>query len=241
MRVFVSGDGGVDDLAALTMTVAAMMAGSIEIVGVAVTGGNCFLDAGVQASRKILDLAGLDGKVQVSTCDAEGVNPFPRSWRSASYGICHIPRLLRDGRPRTELLQTPAHIHLAECCMKSNTPITVLETGPLTCMARALHAFPELAKPDRISQLVWMGGAIDVEGNVHREGTDGSAEWNVYWDPLSAKKVIDAGPKLRICPLDVCNQAPITTKFLVDLYGVAVQPSGALKVAQVYADQAFRP
>ena len=103
MRVFVSGDGGVDDLAALTMTVAAMMAGSIEIVGVAVTGGNCFLDAGVQASRKILDLAGFDGKVQVSTCDAEGVNPFPRSWRSASYGICHIPRLLRDGRPRTEV------------------------------------------------------------------------------------------------------------------------------------------
>ena len=85
--------------------------------------------------------------------------------------------------------------------------------------------------------------------------TDGSAEWNVYWDPLSAKKVIDAGksrrtgsflmillgPKLRICPLDVCNQAPITTKFLADLYGVAVQSSGALKVVQVYADQALHP
>ena len=56
--------------------------------------------------------------------------------------------------------------------MKSNTPITVLETGPLTCMARALHAFPELAKPDRISQ-VKLGQADLLNSDSPSAGLDG--------------------------------------------------------------------
>jgi len=39
--------------------------GRIQLLGVAVTGGNCFVEAGVRCTRKILDLAGLDEEVEV--------------------------------------------------------------------------------------------------------------------------------------------------------------------------------
>lgn len=36
------------------------------------------------------------------------------------------------------------------------------------------------------------GGAIDVLGNVFADdvnGHDGTAEWNIFWDPRAAKRV----------------------------------------------------
>ena len=41
----------------------------------------------------------------------------------------------------------------------------------------------------RVDELIWMGGALEVEGNVQQPGHDGSAEWNVYWDPPAARRV----------------------------------------------------
>ena len=39
--------------------------GRVKLLGVAVTGANCFLEPGVRVTRKILDVAGLDSEIQV--------------------------------------------------------------------------------------------------------------------------------------------------------------------------------
>lgn len=76
-------------------------------------------------------------------------------------------------------------------------PVTFLETGPLTVLAGALKRDPAIAP--KIEQLVWMGGAVDVAGNVlppfSPEWHDGTAEWN-------GKHRADVGPFRSSQPLD---------------------------------------
>lgn len=46
------------------------------------------------------------------------------------------------------------------------------------------------------------GGAIDVPGNVFAddvEGHDGTAEWNIFWDPRAAKRVSQQDQKRPSC------------------------------------------
>ncbi|PZG53044.1 hypothetical protein C1I98_06285 [Spongiactinospora gelatinilytica] len=58
-----------------------------------------------------------------------------------------------------------------------------------------------------------MGGALDVPGNVHQPGHDGSAEWNIHWDPGAAQRVLDSGVPDTMFPLDVTELVPITGEF----------------------------
>ena len=57
---------------------------------------------------------------------------------------------------------------------------TLLFTGPLTDLARALYETPIIE--DKIERLVWMGGTFLTAGNVHEPEHDGTAEWNSFWD-----------------------------------------------------------
>jgi purine nucleosidase len=52
------------------------------------------------------------------------------------------------------------HQFMARKLREAQTPVTVLMTGPASNLAAALSAEPELA--DKIAEVVWMGGALDV-------------------------------------------------------------------------------
>ncbi|QSH41385.1 nucleoside hydrolase [Lentisphaerota bacterium ZTH] len=99
--------------------------------------------------------------------------------------------------------------------------VTILALGPLTNLAVALDKKPELAK--KIREVVIMGGAVRVAGNVH-ESTPSipnkTAEWNIFVDPVAADKVIKSGAPIYLIPLDACNKVPIDGSFykIVDKY-----------------------
>jgi hypothetical protein len=61
-----------------------------------------------------------------------------------------------------------------------------------------------------------MGGALGVRGNVDPQpgSSDGSAEWNAFWDPPGAAAVWGAGVPLLLVPLDATNTVPITRDLL---------------------------
>jgi purine nucleosidase len=102
--------------------------------------------------------------------------------------------------------------------MQADEPVTILETGPLSTVAAALDLQPEIA--GKIREIVWMGGALHVPGNVDKViegGQDGSAEWNVYFDPPAAARVLEAQIPLVLCPLDLTNRVPITSEFVLRL------------------------
>ena len=97
-------------------------------------------------------------------------------------------------------------------------PVTLLVTGPLTTVATALDILPDISA--KIAQIVWMGGALNVPGNVEKNlepGQDGSAEWNAYWDPLAAHRVWQTEIPIILCPLDITNTVPLTSEFVYNL------------------------
>ena len=150
-------------------------------------------------------------------CDSAGQNPFPNSWRRGACSTCHVPVLLRDGAPRTKVSTQPAHICMVEAIRSSTCPVTVLETGPLSCVSRAFQMAPELTANSLAHRIVWMGGAVWVPGNVQGKDRDGSAEWNAYWDPHAVDQVLNHGPPIHICPLDCSQGAPLTSDLLYRL------------------------
>lgn len=80
-----------------------------------------------------------------------------------------------------------------------------LAAGPLSNLAYALETYPTQIA-DKIERVWWMGGALRVKGNVYEPRTDGSAEWNSYWDPAAAGVVWRSNVPLTLVPLDGTNK-----------------------------------
>ena len=62
-----------------------------------------------------------------------------------------------------------------------------------------------------------MAGAFRTAGNVQTYQHDGTAEWNIYWDPKSSRELFEMNLPLICIPLDVTNKVPVTKKFLSNL------------------------
>jgi inosine-uridine nucleoside N-ribohydrolase len=89
---------------------------------------------------------------------------------------------------------------IAERLRESTEPVTMVALGPLTNVAVALTATPDVR--DHLARLVVMGGAIRSEGNVTP-----AAEFNVYADPEAAQIVLRSGVPITLVPLDVTMRA----------------------------------
>ena len=133
-----------------------------------------------------------------------------------------LARLFVDWRfglplPRTRQRPSPQSAAglLTSLIMGSPEKVTLLAIGPLTNVAEALLARPELA--DRLEMIYIMGGAVDVPGNITPSGfthlENHFAEWNIYCDPYAASVVFASGAPITLVPLDVTNTAPITPEF----------------------------
>ena len=212
--VFFVHDGGVDDYLS---TVLLMTMEHIRVLGIAVTPADCYIEPAVSATRKILDLMNIQG-VSVAKSNVRGINPFPRIFRRDSFTIDHLPILNQTDEIRAPLAPENAPEFIVKTLRAQNEPVTILETGPLTTVAAALDLAPDIES--RIQEIVWMGGALNVRGNVDpimEGGQDLTAEWNVYWDPFGAARVWDTKIPITICPLDLTNHVPVTSAFLKHL------------------------
>lgn len=182
----------------------------VELLGISITPADTLAEGAVPATRKILDLAGRSD-VTVAEGTLEGPNPFPFEWRLECLRVNDLPILNRRGESVAPLSDRTGQEFLAETVLAARSPTTLLMTGPLTNLAWALESQPELEA--RIDELVWMGGALQVGGNVEQPGHDGSAEWNVYWDPPAAERVFDSSIPITMFPLDATNKVPVTGEF----------------------------
>ncbi len=209
--VLMSHDGGVDDFLSVMLL---MAMDHVQVLGIVVTPADTYIKPAVSATRKILDLMGRH-EVPVAESTVRGLNPFPRVFRRDVFSIDSFPILNQRDEPLTPLATEPGQNFVARVLRDAPEPVTILETGPLTTMAAALEMDPGVES--KIKEIIWMGGALNVPGNVHpimEGGQDGSMEWNVYWDPISADKVWKTSIPLTLCPLDITNNVPITPQFV---------------------------
>lgn len=210
-KLIMGHDGGVDDFLSVMLLMAME---HVDVLGIVATPADTYIQPSVSATRKILDLMG-HHTVPVAESTVRGLNPFPRIFRRDVFSIDNFPILNEHDEIRTPLIEEPGQNFMARLLREAAEPVTILETGPLTTIAAALESDP--AVESKIKEIVWMGGALNVPGNVDRimeGGQDGSAEWNVYWDPPAAGRIWETEIPLIICPLDITNHVPITQAFV---------------------------
>jgi purine nucleosidase len=209
--VLMDHDGGVDDYLS---TVLLLTMEHVRLLGIVVTPADCYIQPAVSATRKILDLMGR-GEVPVAESTVRGLNPFPRAFRRDAFTIDHLPILNEHGEPRTPLAAETGQVFMARVLREAPEPVTLLVTGPLTTVAAALDLDPGIE--GNIKEILWMGGALNVPGNVDpimEGGQDVTAEWNVYWDPPAAHRIWQTEIPIIMCPLDITNHVPVTSEYV---------------------------
>jgi purine nucleosidase len=151
----------------------------------------------------------------VARSTVRGLNPFPRLFRRDSFTVDQLPILNERETVDTPLVAEAGQTFMARLLAETSELVTVLVTGPLTTLAAALDLAPSIE--EKIARVVWMGGALEVAGNVDpilEGGQDVTAEWNAYWDPPAVARLWETAIPITICPLDLTDRVPVTPEFL---------------------------
>lgn len=98
--------------------------------------------------------------------------------------------------PRLGRTTTPARELLVRLATREPGGLVLVATGPLTNLAAAMEAEPDILSHFR--RIVLMGGAFSVPGN-----TGPYAEFNFYVDPHAADTLMRSGVDVTVVPLDV--------------------------------------
>jgi inosine-uridine nucleoside N-ribohydrolase len=199
-RVHIDTDCGVDDALALAMLARARDV--VEVGSVSAVFGNTYVDQAAANARGVLRLAGCGAEVYIGAGSGlakrrvermrpahgvDGLNGagFSQRWK--------LPEL--DRGHGTSLLAFVAR-----------RQITGLFLGPLTNLAQGLLEDPAAFRDWRPTV---MAGAFAVEGKAA-----GGADFNSWSDPEALQRVLEAGVKPRLVPLDVSSQVTLTKAAL---------------------------
>ncbi|MDX6377790.1 MAG: hypothetical protein QOE98_2093 [Gaiellaceae bacterium] len=190
-RLVIDCDPGIDDAIALLLALASP---ELSLQAVTAVGGNNGLDRTAPNALRILELAGRSD-IAVSAGAARPL-VWPVEQRATSVhgedglGDAGLgdPAGSLDGRHAADVLG-------------ALDGVTLVAIGPLTNVALALARRPEAVHG--IERLVWMGGGFSG-GNVTP-----AAEFNAWWDPEAAARVLQAGMELVIVPLDATRDATV--------------------------------
>jgi inosine-uridine nucleoside N-ribohydrolase len=229
--VIIDTDAGSDDLMAIAFLLSRP---DIHVEAVTIVNGMAHVQAG---GRNVLRLLALAGRPEVRVylgreTPLSGTAEFPAEWRRRSDDLPGVTL----PEPVHAIESQAAAEFLSRRLADAAHPVQVLTLGPLTNLAEALSRTPRAARV--IRQLVIMGGAVRVSGNLGDSGsfkTDNTAaEWNMFIDPAAAKTVLASGAPIRLVPLDATQRVPIDMALLEQLQSKAETPVAHF-VAQVLA------
>jgi purine nucleosidase/pyrimidine-specific ribonucleoside hydrolase len=85
--------------------------------------------------------------------------------------------------------------------------MTLIAIGPLTNLALARRRDP--ARFSEVHQIIIMGGAVSVPGNVTL-----AAEFNFYVDPEAAREMLTSDVPVTLIPLDVTRRAVLSAEAI---------------------------
>ena len=207
-------DGAIDDILA---TMLLMTMPRIEPIGIIVTPADCYINAALNVTRKLLDLMDCH-HIPVAESTVRGIHPFPALYRRDSLIMDNFPILNQSDALRTPLVAETGQQFIVKTLQNAPNPVTLMVTGPLTTLATAIEMSPEIE--GKIQEIVWMGGALKVPGNVEKEFApehDGTAEWNAYWDAIAVEKIWQTNIPVTLCSLDITNTVPVTSDFIRQL------------------------
>ena len=219
-------DPGIDDALALLL---AWGAPEWTVDVVTVVAGNVAVEAGTLNVLRLVDLRRPSPPPLIASGAAQ---PLARPLRTAPYhggdGLGDLPDW-----PRIEarVASTDAPGVIVHTARRHADDLTIVALGPMTNLALAVER--DAAAIRAAGRVVAMGGAVDVPGNVTPD-----AEFNAHVDPEALARVIDAGVRLDLVPLDATRQAVLERAPLESALSRA--PRAAADRVRRFTDYALR-
>ncbi len=193
LSIILDCDPGHDD--AIAMVVAARHA---NLLGITTVAGNAPLERTTRNAIIVRDLLGIDVPVHSGANRPLVAPPQHASYVHGESGMDGADLPEPSGPPAS----TDAVGFIIETC-RAHEGAWLVPTGPLTNIALALRAAPDLA--DRIAGISLMGGGSF--GN-----RTAAAEFNIWCDPEAAAIVFEYGGALIQAGLDVTHRFQATTE-----------------------------
>jgi purine nucleosidase len=202
-KLILDHDTGIDDALAIAYAVGSP---EFDLIGVCGTYGNVLESDGVDNALAVLELL---GRPDVPVFHGE-----PHSLTTDDFEVLEISAFIHGQNGVGEAYLKPAGRKaeeksavdfIIESVHEYGKELVYVPTGPLTNLAAAIRKDPTIV--DEIGEVVLMGGALTVPGNVSPV-----AEANISQDPEAANEVFRSGIPATMVGLDVTLQTLLTYK-----------------------------
>lgn len=192
--VIIDCDPGIDDAVAILLALASP---ELDVRAITAVAGNVPLSRTAPNALRVLDLVGRADLPVAAGADRPLVH-VPRMDSAETHGETGL-----DGsglpEPSRNVVAEHAVDLIARLALAEPGAITLVAVGPLTNVALLAALRPDAFRALR--RIVVMGGASNG-GNMSPY-----AEFNVWFDPESAERVLQAGHDVTLVGLDVTRQA----------------------------------
>jgi len=190
-----------DDALALIL---ALRSPELSVEAIACATGNLTADRSAANALKVLDLIGAPTIPVAQGPLTPLVRPYPKdpfSHGDDGLGNTGLPISARSLDPRS------APQLIVDTVRRFPDEVTIVELAPMTNLAIALLAAPDIVK--KIVRVVAIAGAFgfDEHSGFYATGDNPVSEWNVYVDPDAARIVIRSGVRLMAIGVDVWGRA----------------------------------
>uniref|UniRef100_A0A0E0D2B6 uridine nucleosidase n=1 Tax=Oryza meridionalis TaxID=40149 RepID=A0A0E0D2B6_9ORYZ len=198
-KLIIDTDPGIDDAMAIFV---ALRSPEVELLGLTTIFGNVYTTL---ATRNALHLLEAVGRTDIPVAEGSHVTiKKATKLRIASFvhgsdGLGNQNFPLPTGKP----LDQSASAFLVEQANLYPGQVTVVALGPLTNLALAIELDPSF--PKKIGQIVILGGAYSVNGNVNP-----AAEANIFGDPDAADIVFTSGADILAVGINITHQVVLS-------------------------------
>lgn len=201
-KVIIDTDPGIDDAIAILL---AINHPEIELLGLTTVFGNLATEGSTQNALDLLEHFE-HGHIPVARGESTPLEKKLDGFADFVHGANGLGNVEIPSSDKNEHhLSGPEFI--VEQVLKHPHEVTICAIAPLTNLARALELEPKIAELTK--QVVIMGGAINVNGNVSPV-----AEANINNDPHAADIVLTAGWPVTLVGLDVTLKVILDEAFM---------------------------
>lgn len=207
-KIILDTDPGIDDAMAILFAEAHP---DVELMGITTVYGNATIDNATHNALYLKQKFGMNAIV------AKGADkPLIKAPVGATV-VVHGEEGFGDVKAPSSLnvtaIDKPAYQYIIDSVREQPGEIILVAVGPLTNLALALEADPEIVH--LVKEVVVMGGAFGE--NDHRGNVTPYAEANIHDDPHAADKVFTASWPVVIIGLDVTEESFFTGQYLDQL------------------------
>ncbi|PIM97863.1 putative inosine-uridine preferring nucleoside hydrolase [Handroanthus impetiginosus] len=198
-KIIIDTDPGIDDAMAIFI---ALQSPEVEVIGLTTIYGNVYT---ALATRNALHLLEIAGRTDIPVAEGSHVT-ITKGTKLRIADFVHGTDGLGNQNfppPKGKPIEQSAADFLVEQASLYPGEVTVVALGPLTNIALAIQSDPAFIK--NVGQIVLLGGAFSVNGNVNP-----AAEANIFGDPDAADVVFTSGADILAIGINVTHQVVLT-------------------------------